>query len=203
MRSPVPDSLMEALDAVAQDVPQLASAHPDRLAAVTCTAQVPSAVSTCWTYDAAGDWATRVGAPARSGVAGGLIGALPGQVGIATSSPRLGVHGTSVRGSALLGRSSSGMGMHVMEVPLTARGVVRSNHVVGTGEAATRVLLLQGGVRFAGAEKVVRDVLLEVVRRLTSDGHAVSLVDPEGVLPDPHPGDGGRVVAVLALDTGR
>jgi glutaminase len=43
---------------------------------------------------------------------------------------------------------------------------------------------------------------LEVVRRLTSDGHAVSLVDPEGVLPDPDPG-GGRVVVVHALDTDR
>ena len=45
MRSPVPDSLTEALacvapdtsGAVAQDIPQLATAHPDRLAAAFAT----------------------------------------------------------------------------------------------------------------------------------------------------------------------
>jgi glutaminase len=189
--------------------------------------QVLTVMSTCGMYDAAGDWATRVGIPAKSGVAGGLIGALPGQVGIATFSPRLDPHGTSVRGMALFGRFSSDMGLHVMEVPPTAREVVRSNHVVDTGAAATRVLQLQGGIRFAAAERVVREavataaaeprvaldltmvhsiddvsrrMLLEVARRLTLDGHAVYLVDPEGVLPDPDPGDGGRVVVVDTLD---
>ena len=207
--------------------------HPgsgDRVVPEAVVRQVLSVMSTCGMYDAAGDWATRVGIPAKSGVAGGLIGALPGQVGIATFSPRLDPHGTSVRGSSLFGRFSSDMGLHVMEVPSSARGVVRSNHVVGTGETATRVLQLQGGIRFAGAERVVREavdtapaearvaldltmvhsvddvsrrMLLEVVRRLTLDGHAVYLVDPEGVLPDPDPGDGGRVVVVHALDTDR
>jgi glutaminase len=189
--------------------------------------QVLSVMSTCGMYDAAGDWMTRVGIPAKSGVSGGLIGALPGQVGIATSSPRLDPHGTSIRGQSLFARFSSDMGLHVMEVPPPARGVVRSNHVVGTGEATTRVLQLQGGIRFAAAERVVREavetappepkvaldltmvhsiddvarrMLLEVARRLTLDGHAVYLVDPEGVLPDPDPGDGGRVVVVDALD---
>ncbi len=192
--------------------------------------QVLSVMSTCGMYDGAGDWATRVGIPAKSGVAGGLIGALPGQVGIATFSPRLDPHGTSVRGHALFGRFSSDMGLHLMEVPPSARGVVRSNHVTGTGESATRVLQLQGGIRFAGAERVVREavstapaearvaldltmvhsvddvsrrMLLEVVRRLSLDGHDVYLVDPEGVLPDPDPGDGGRVVVVDALDAVR
>ena len=51
--------------------------------------QVLSVMSTCGMHDAAGDWATQVGIPAKSGVAGGLIGALPGQIGIATFSPRL------------------------------------------------------------------------------------------------------------------
>ncbi|XMA35849.1 STAS domain-containing protein [Streptomyces albogriseolus] len=90
-----------------------------------------------------------------------------------------------------------------------------------------RVLQLQGGLGFAGAEKVVREVvgtthlevrvaldltrvhsmddvarrvLLEVVRRLTLDGHEVYLVDPEAVMPAPDPGDGGRVTVVAGLD---
>lgn len=185
--------------------------------------QVLSVMSTCGMYDAAGDWATQVGIPAKSGVAGGLIGALPGQIGIATFSPRLDAHGNSVRGVSLFGRFSSDMGLHVMEVPAAARSVVRSNHVVGSGANAVRVLQLQGGIGFAGAERVVREavntapaevrvvldltmvysiddvarrMLLEVVRRLTLDGHETYLVDPESVMPDPDPGDGGRVTVV-------
>jgi glutaminase len=189
--------------------------------------QVLSVMSTCGMYDAAGDWATQVGIPAKSGVAGGLIGALPGQIGIATFSPRLDAHGNSVRGVSMFGRFSSDMGLHVMEVPATARAVVRSNHVVGAGPDAIRVLQLQGGIRFAGVERVVREVvdtapsetklaldltmvysiddvarrtLLEIVRRLTLDGLDVYLIDPESILPEPDPGDGGRVTVVSDLD---
>lgn len=185
--------------------------------------QVLSVMLTCGMYDSAGDWATQVGIPAKSGVAGGLIGALPGQVGIATFSPRLDVHGNSVRGLSLFQRFSSDMGMHVMEVPASAPSVVRSSRVVGRGPQAVRVLELQGGVRFAGAERAVREavgvavpaarvaldltmvysvddvarrMLLEVARRFTLDGHEVFLVDPASLLPDPDPGDGGRVTVV-------
>ncbi|KRF32478.1 glutaminase [Nocardioides sp. Soil805] len=195
---------------------------PDRV-----VRQVLSVMSTCGMYDAAGDWATQVGIPAKSGVAGGLIGALPGQIGIATFSPRLDLHGNSVRGTSLFQRFSSDMGLHLMEVPPAARAAVRSNHVVGTGPGAIRVLQLQGGIGFAGAERVVREavgtaaaevrvaldltmvsslddvarrMLLEVARRLTLDGHEVYLVDPESVLPDPDPGDGGRAVLIGHLD---
>ncbi|MFG3256690.1 glutaminase [Streptomyces sp. NPDC048172] len=185
--------------------------------------QVLSVMFTCGMYDAAGDWATQVGIPAKSGVAGGLIGALPGQIGIATFSPRLDPHGNSVRGVSLFERFSSDMGMHLMGVPAAARAVVRANHVLGSGPDALRVLQLQGGIGFAGAERVVREavnsappevrvamdltmvysiddvarrMLLEVARRLTLDGHDVYLVDPESILPDPDPGDGGRVTVV-------
>jgi glutaminase len=116
--------------------------------------------------------------------------------------------------------------MHLMEVPPPARSVVRSNHVVGTGRDAVRVLELQGGIRFAGAERVVREavgtvpaeggialdltmvhslddvarrMLREVVRRLALDGHEVFVVDPESVLPDP--GDATRVTVVGSHDT--
>ncbi|MBT3150124.1 glutaminase [Streptomyces sp. CHD11] len=188
---------------------------------------VLSVMFSCGMYDAAGDWATQVGIPAKSGVAGGLIGALPGQIGIATFSPRLDGHGNSVRGVSLFERFSSDMGLHVMEVPAAARAVVRSHHVVGSGPNALRVLQLQGGIGFAGAERVVQEamaippadirvaldlarvhsiddvarrVLLEVARRLTLSGHEVYLVDPESVMPDPYPGDDGRVTLVDHVD---
>src|SRR5690606_18045094 len=116
-------------------------------------------MATCGMYDAAGDWATQVGIPAKSGVAGGLIGALPGQLGIATFSPRLDVHGNSVRGVSLFERFSSDMGLHVMEVPPTARAVVRSNRVRTGADGATRLFRFQGAIRFAGAERIVREIL--------------------------------------------
>ncbi|AWB93135.1 glutaminase [Aeromicrobium chenweiae] len=190
--------------------------------------QVLSVMATCGMYDAAGDWATQVGIPAKSGVAGGLIGALPGQIGIATFSPRLDPHGNSVRGVSLFERFSSDMGLHVMEVPPSAPSVVRSNHALGDGAHAVRVIQLQGGIRFAGAERIVREVLdsapseqtvvldltmvysvddvarrmlLEVARRLTLDGQDVFLVDPESIVPDPDPGDGGRVTVVKDVQT--
>ncbi len=200
----------------------------ERVVSEPAVRQVLSVMSTCGMYDAAGDWATQVGIPAKSGVAGGLIGALPGQIGIATFSPRLDSHGTSVRGVSLFERFSADMGMHLMEVPPPARSVVRSNHVVGSGPQAIRVLELQGGIRFAGAERVVREavasvpaeaglaldlkmvhslddvarrMLLEVARRLTLDGYDVYVVDPESVLPDPDPGEGGRVTVLDSLDS--
>ncbi|MEU3598065.1 glutaminase [Streptomyces sp. NPDC006798] len=189
--------------------------------------QVLSVMFTCGMYDAAGDWATQVGIPAKSGVAGGIIGALPGQIGIATFSPRLDPHGNSVRGVSLFERFSSDMGLHLMGVPPAARAVVRSNHDVGSGPDAVRVFQLQGGIGFAGAERVVREavdsepretrvavdltmvyaiddvarrMILEVVRRLTLDGHEVYLVDPESIMPDPDPGDRGRVTVVDTVE---
>lgn len=189
--------------------------------------QVLTVMATCGMYDAAGDWATQVGIPAKSGVAGGLIGALPGQIGIATFSPRLDSHGNSVRGVSLFERFSSDMGLHVMEVPPAARAVVRSNHVVADGPNAIRVLQLQGGIRFAGAERIVREIvgsasaepqvvldvsmvysiddvarrmLLEAARRLTLDGHEVYLIDPESIIPNPNPGEGGRLTVVCGVE---
>lgn len=186
----------------------------DQVIPVPVVRQVLSVMATCGMYDAAGDWATQVGIPAKSGVAGGLIGALPGQVGIATFSPRLDAHGNSVRGVSLFERFSNDMGLHVMEVPPAARSVIRSNHVQGGGDTALRVFELQGGIRFAGAERIVREVvetapeeprvaldftavhsvddvarrmLREVARRLSDDGHDVSVVDPDGIIADPAP----------------
>ena len=49
-------------------------------------------------YDYAGEWIYRVGIPAKSGVGGGIVAALPAQFGLGTFSPLLDSHGNSVRG---------------------------------------------------------------------------------------------------------
>lgn len=53
---------------------------------------------TCGTYDAAGDFAYRVGLPGKSGVGGGILAVLPARGCIAVWGPELDKSGNSVRG---------------------------------------------------------------------------------------------------------
>ena len=174
------------------------------------TRQVMAVMATCGMYDAAGDWFSSVGIPAKSGVSGGLIGALPGQAGMATFSPRLDRHGNSVRGVQVFERLSHDMGMHLMEVPPPARSLVRGRTPLPGGQPGHGwTYELQGSINFVGMERVlrylveeppaestvvldltrvheIRDVgrrmLLEGMRRLVMDGHEVTIVDPDAML---------------------
>ncbi|GAB3815966.1 hypothetical protein GCM10028820_14430 [Tessaracoccus terricola] len=76
--------------------------------------QVLSVMMTCGMYDDAGEWVTAVGLPGKSGVSGGIIAAVPGTCGIATYSPRLDQHGSSVRGIRALELLSDGLGLHLL-----------------------------------------------------------------------------------------
>lgn len=53
---------------------------------------------TCGTYDAAGDFVYRVGLPAKSGVGGGIVAVLPGQMAVCVWSPGLDKNGNSLAG---------------------------------------------------------------------------------------------------------
>ena len=48
---------------------------------------VLSVMGSCGMYDAAGEWIYRVGMPAKSGVSGGILAVLPGQLGIGAFPP--------------------------------------------------------------------------------------------------------------------
>ena len=165
---------------------------------------VLSVMSTCGMYDGSGSWIAAVGIPAKSGVAGAIVGVLPGQVGVAVLSPRLNEHGNSVRGVAVFERLSRDLELHMMHVAPSGASAIREV----TGEDVTTVQL-QGDLRFAGAESVLatlanseklsRRIVLDlshvramddVARRmldaaaagLREDGYDVQIDDPNALM---------------------
>ncbi|MBN4928352.1 glutaminase [Hoyosella rhizosphaerae] len=177
--------------------------------------QVLSVMATCGMYDSAGDWLTSVGIPAKSGVAGGLMGVLPGQVGIAVFSPRLDAHGNSSRGVRLFERMNRDLGLHLMAGPETSSSVSRRierdgatvHEIMGDlhfseGEQVLRVFAKEppGDTpvivdldRVHRANDIARRSVLEGIRRLNLDGHDVRIVDPWGVLGTAETGTGELV----------
>ncbi|MGF1480272.1 MAG: glutaminase A [Cyanophyceae cyanobacterium] len=74
-----------------------------------------SVMYTCGLYDFSGQWAYRVGLPAKSGLAGAIVAVVPGIAGIAVYSPPLGEHKKSLRGVRVLEELSQRFGLHVFE----------------------------------------------------------------------------------------
>ena len=66
--------------------------------------QINALLLTCGTYDGAGDFAVRVGLPAKSGVGGGIVAVVPGQGALCVWSPGLDERGNSLAGGHALAR---------------------------------------------------------------------------------------------------
>jgi glutaminase len=137
---------------------------------------VLSVMTTCGMYDYAGEWLYEIGLPAKSGVSGGLLAVLPGQLGIGVFSPPLDERGNSVRGVAVCRELSRDFELHFLRVPRPARATLRARYdlrgvrskrqrspaeeaLLAEAGGRARVYELQGDVAFAAVETVTRQVL--------------------------------------------
>lgn len=182
-----------------------------RLFSRRTTRHLLSVMASCGMYDAAGDWFTTVGIPAKSGVAGGIIGVLPGQVGVAVFSPRLDAHGNSARGVVMMERLSEDLGLHLMEAGRPARSSLRETRKETVDGEPGTIYVLQGDLVLSSVEALVHELMenppstglvvfdmgrvdevLPVAHRTASaaatklidTGHRIVLVDPEGTVPE-------------------
>jgi glutaminase len=141
-----------------------------------CVGDMLSVMSTCGMYDYAGEWVYWVGMPAKSGVGGGILAVLPGQLGIAVFSPPLDARGNSVRGVAVCKDLSRELTLHFLRTPRPSRATVRGQYDLAAVHSKrmrsaaerellhrhggrTRVYELQGDLAFAGIEAVTWRVI--------------------------------------------
>jgi glutaminase len=86
-------------------------------------------------YDYAGEWIYRVGIPAKSGVGGGILAALPARLGLGSYSPRLDSHGNSVRGIKVCEALSLHYDLHMLNRSDDARNSIIAHYNIGKGSS--------------------------------------------------------------------
>ena len=183
---------------------------------------VLSVMATCGMYDGAGEWMFEVGLPAKSGVSGGILAVLPGQLGIGIWSPRVDARGNSVRGVAVCRDLASELDLHLVRgvrpvaaVRATTTVAARPSKRGRTGpererlalEAARSLVLeLQGGIGFVAVEALAREAALagSDPTAVVIDLRRVTRLDPAvtPLLADLVAGLGVRGAAVAWSGTG-
>ena len=144
-----------------------------------CVKNVLSVMHSCGMYDYAGEWGYRIGLAAKSGVGGGIIAVLPGQLGIGTFSPLLDPQGNSCRGIKVFEELSQRFKLHMFRVR-SVPGVVVRRRSQGTTVHSKRmrssleqaildrkagsicVYELQGNLFFGTLEQVFRKLAAEL-----------------------------------------
>jgi glutaminase len=133
-------------------------------------------MASCGMYDWSGEWLYRVGLPAKSGVGGGILAVLPGQLGIGVFSPLLDAQGNSVRAIRVCMDLARDLALHMFNPsavpPAALRRAYNATQVNSRrrlplhafrmlrryGERI-RVMELQGALLFSTFEPVIRELV--------------------------------------------
>lgn len=136
-------------------------------------ARTLSVMTSSGMYDYAGEWTYRVGIPAKSGVGGGIVAALPSQIGLGTFSPRLDEHGNSVRGLKICEALSARFDLHILNRTADVRTCVIADYDIQNISSRrirqlheqrllerhhddVRILELVGALNFANMDYIAR-----------------------------------------------
>ncbi|WP_461357362.1 glutaminase A [Bradyrhizobium sp. USDA 4454] len=136
-------------------------------------ARTLSVMTSSGMYDYAGEWIYRVGMPAKSGVGGGIVAALPSQLGLGTFSPLLDGHFNSVRGLRVCEALSAQFDLHMLNRSGDVRTCIIADYdifgitsrrsrqpheqqILDDRHSDTRVIELVGALNFAAIDYVTR-----------------------------------------------
>lgn len=150
-----------------------------RVLSESAVEKVISVMSTCGMYDYSGNWAFEVGIPAKSGVGGGIIGVLPGQLSVAVFSPLLDENYNSIRGIATFRDLSKVFGLHLFNRPSLTNYVIRRSYTLAEFQSnrfrpassqrllqkeghRVRVFELQGDLYFGAVERLIHAYLASI-----------------------------------------
>jgi glutaminase len=122
-----------------------------------------SVMSTCGMYDYSGEWLYRVGLPAKSGVGGGILAVLPGQLGIGIFSPPLDAQGNSARGIKVCEDLSRDLALHLFANGSAPQPSLRLSYDCSQVSSCRR--------RSPGHQKILR-----------SSGHRIRMIELQGEL---------------------
>ncbi len=158
-------------------------------------ARTLSVMTTSGMYDYAGEWVYRVGMPAKSGVGGGIVAALPGQLGLGSYSPPLDSHGNSVRGLKICEALSTHFDLHMLNRAADVHTSVIADYDIGGISSRrarkprdqeilkahhddVRVIELVGALTFATIDYVSRRLPERSAQYLILDFRRVASITP-------------------------